>query len=78
MMANPLCTSAPEPVADNTLAELNWKNFFLLETPGDDEVGGLPRQVPSHVGHVYILRVFQILNSDYGRMKLETFEVTTS
>ena len=22
------------------------KNFFLLETPGDDEVGGLPRQVP--------------------------------
>ena len=33
-------------MGDNTLAELNWKNFFLLETPGDDEVGGLPRQVP--------------------------------
>ena len=33
-------------VGDNTFAQLDWKNLFLLETPGDDEVGGLPRQVP--------------------------------
>ena len=33
-------------VADNMLADLDWSNYFLLETPGDDEVGGLPRQVP--------------------------------
>ena len=35
-----------EDVGGNTLAELDWKNFFLLETPGDEEIGGLPRQVP--------------------------------
>ena len=34
-----------EDVGRNTLAELDWKNSFLLETPGDEEVGGLPRQV---------------------------------
>ena len=29
-----------------SLDELNWLNRFVTETPGDDEVGGKPRQVP--------------------------------
>ena len=28
------------------LDELNWLNRFVTETPGDDEIGGKPRQVP--------------------------------
>ena len=40
---------------------LNWiEESFLLETPGDEEVGGLPRQVNGYVGHVYFLRMFPI------------------
>ena len=29
-----------------SLSSLNWKNRFINETPGDDQVNGLPRQVP--------------------------------
>ena len=29
-----------------SLDDLNWFNRFVTETPGDDEVGGKPRQVP--------------------------------
>ena len=29
-----------------SLDELNWLNRFVSETPGDEEVGGKPRQVP--------------------------------
>lgn len=29
-----------------SLDELNWLNRFVKETPGDEEVGGKPRQVP--------------------------------
>ena len=33
-------------VEGSTFSKLDWKNSFLLGTPGDDEIGGVPRQVP--------------------------------
>ena len=29
-----------------TLSSLNWKSRFIDQTPGDEKVGGMPRQVP--------------------------------
>ena len=33
-------------MANKSLSDLNWLSRFLNETPGDEEVGGAPRQVP--------------------------------
>ena len=33
-------------VGRNSLADLNWKRRFLNGTPGDQQIGGRPRQVP--------------------------------
>jgi len=34
-------------VSKNTLEGLQWSSRFLDETPGDKEIGGLPRQIPN-------------------------------